>query len=173
MACALTQSLNLDCRDSFGGIKQFYIMEYDNATTITETAGVVTAITKATGKLFREYKLVAFTGDGSSDGTHSREMGTKTYKQTVSFPINKMTASVRIEIGLLAQNRLLIVGLDNNGTGWLFGKGFGMMLTTDKHATGKALGDRNGFELAFESDEKEPAVPIDATTLTSLTVAGT
>ena len=76
MPCALTQSYLLDCRDSYGGVKDIYIMEFDNATAITETAGVVTAITKVTTKVFRKYALIAHTAEGSDALTASREMGT-------------------------------------------------------------------------------------------------
>lgn len=173
MACQLTQGYNLDCRLNYGGVSKVFIMEYDNASAITESAGVVTAITKVATKLFREYKLVAHTGEADEAGTLSRENGTSMVKQSVKFPVNKMTTSVRNEILLLAQNRLLIVVLDENGTAWLYGKDYGMMLDSFAAKTGKALGDRNGYELAFSSDEKNMACALDGTTLTSLTVAGT
>jgi len=170
MPCALTQSYLLDCRDSYGGVKDIYIMEFDNATAITETAGVVTAITKVSTKVFRKYALIAHTAEGSDALTASREMGTISNKQTVSFPINKMTTAVRNEILLLAKNRLLIVCTDENGTAWLYGKGYGLTLASANAKTGKALADRNGYELSFEGEEKELCVALDAATLTSLTV---
>lgn len=172
MSCALTQGYNLDCRSNFGGVKEVYIMEFENATAITVTANVVTAITKVATKLFRKYNLVAHTAEADEAGSLSREAGTQSNKQSVKFPINKMTTSIRNEILLLAQNRLLIVIVDENGTGWLYGYEYGMMLATWAAKTGKVLSDRNGYELAFESDEKNLALEVDATTITSLTVAG-
>lgn len=58
MACALTQDLTLDCRDSVGGLKEVYVIELGNVSTMTVTSGVVTALTKATGKKFRKYSLI-------------------------------------------------------------------------------------------------------------------
>lgn len=172
MACALTQGFNLDCQNGFGGVKEVYVMEFANATTITQTAGVVTLITKATGKQFWKYNLIASTGEADDTLTRNRENGTQMSKQSVKFPINKMTAAVRNELLLLAQNFLLIVVVDRNGTGWLYGSDMGMILETAGGKTGKALTDRNGYELVFSSDEKSLAVPLDATTLGTLTTPG-
>jgi hypothetical protein len=149
-----------------------YIKEYAKATTITPTLGVITLITKATGKQFWKYNLIASTGEADDTLTRNRENGTQMSKQSVKFPINKMASSVRNELLLLAQNFLLIVVVDRNGTGWLYGFDNGMMLESAAAKTGKALTDRNGYELVFGSDEKTLAYPLDATTLASLTTPG-
>jgi hypothetical protein len=172
MSCSLTQGFLLDCQNGFGGVKEVYVMEFANATTITVTAGVVTIITKATGKQFWKYNLVASTGEADETLTRNRENGTQMSKQSVKFPINKMTTAVRNELLLLAQNFLLIVVVDRNGTGWLYGYDNGMMLESAAAKTGKALTDRNGYELAFTSDEKDLAVSLDVTTLGTLTTPG-
>jgi hypothetical protein len=171
MACVLTQGYNLDCRDSYGGVKEIYIAEMSSVTAITATAGVITAIDKTGTKVFFKYNLVAHTAEADQELTPSRENGTISIKQTVKFPINKMTVAVRNELLLLAQNRLAIVVVDNNGVGWLFGQENGMMLVTSTAKSGRLLGDRNGFELSFESDEKALAQEVNAATLLTLTVA--
>jgi len=56
MACALTSNYTLDCRDSIGGLVEIYFIEEGNVESITEASGVVTAITKASGKVFRKYE---------------------------------------------------------------------------------------------------------------------
>jgi len=168
MACALTQGYNLDCRLNYGGMKEVYVIEYDNVTAITQTAGVVTGITKASTKVFKKYNLIAHTGEGDEALTASREMGTLSNKQTIKFPINKMTTAVRNELFLLAQNRLIFVFVDENSTNWIYGSDYGLTLTTASAKTGKVLADRNGYELTFEGDEKNLAYEVDDTTLATL-----
>ena len=168
MACSLTQSYLLDCRLNYGGMKEVYIIEFDNVTSFTQTAGVVTAITKASGKTFRKYQLIAHTGEGDEALTASREMGTLSNKQTIKFPINKMTVAVRNELFLLAQNRLIFIFVDENSTNWIYGSDYGLTLTTAAAKTGKVLADRNGYELTFEGDEKNLAYEVDDTTLATL-----
>jgi hypothetical protein len=171
MPCVLTQGYNLDCRDSFGGLKEVYVMEHANGV-VTQAAGIVTGIVKTATKKFFKYKLIAHTGEADEAFTPSRENGTTMSKQSVKFPINKMTVAVRNELLLLAQNRLLIVIVDQNGTGWLYGADFGMMLAPSTAKTGKVLADRNGYELAFESDEKFLAPSVEAATLLTLETPG-
>jgi len=172
MACALTQGLVLDCRLSFGGVKTVYIMEHPLATTITQSAGVVTTITKATGKVFRKYNLIAHVNEADEVMTNDRPMGSQTVKQSIKFPINKLAVAVRNELLLLAQNNLLMVVLDENGIGWLHGVDYGLVLTSATAKTGKELKDRNGYELVFEGDEKYLAPQVDAATLLTLETAG-
>ena len=168
MPCALSQGYNLDCRLSYGGVKEIYVIEYDNVSSITQSAGVVTAITKVATKVFRKYALIAHTGESDEALTASREMGTLSNKQTIKFPINKMTVSVRNELFLLSQNRLMFVFVDENGTNWLYGSDYGLTLTTAAAKTGKVLADRNGYELVFEGDEKNLAYEVNAATLATL-----
>ena len=168
MACNLTQSYLLDCRLNYGGMKEVYIIEFDNVTSFTQSAGVVTAITKASGKTFRKYQLIAHTGEGDEALTASREMGTLSNKQTIIFQINKMTVAVRNELFLLAQNRLIFIFVDENSTNWMYGSDYGLTLTTASAKTGKVLADRNGYELTFEGDEKNLAYEVDDTNLATL-----
>jgi hypothetical protein len=172
-SCALTQGYSqASCGDLFGGVPKVYIIEKSNITSYTVTSGVVTAITKATAKLFRLYDLKQGTADGKEVKTVNKDTDTSMVKQTVAFPLQGLSASLRTELELVSKNLLTMVLLDDNGTGWLYGKDKGVRITTINANTGKLLSDANGYELTFEGDEKYFAYPIDSTTLTSLTVPG-
>jgi hypothetical protein len=169
MPCVLTQGYNLDCRMNYGGVKELYVIEFENVSAITEVAGVITVITKVATKTFKKYNLIAHTAEADEALAASREMGTLSNKQTIKFPINKMTTAVRNELMLLAQNRLIFVFIDENGTGWMYGRDYGLMLDTSANKTGKLLADRNGYELSFSGDEKNLAYEVNATALGTLT----
>lgn len=169
MPCSLTQGYNLDCRFNFGGIKEIYVIEFENVSAITEVAGVITVITKVATKTFKKYNLIAHTAEADEAYAGNREMGTLANKQTIKFPINKMTTSVRNELMLLAQNRLIFVYVDENGTGWMYGREYGLMMDSFSAKTGKLLADRNGYELSFSGDEKNMAYEVNATALGTLT----
>jgi hypothetical protein len=168
MPCALTQGYNLDCRYNFGGIKEIYVIEFENVSSITEASGVISVITKVATKVFRKYNLIAHTAEADEALAASREMGTLSNKQTIKFPINKLTTAVRNELVLLAQNRLMFVYIDENGTGWMYGRDYGLMLDTSANKTGKVLADRNGYELSFSGDEKNLAYEVNSTALATL-----
>lgn len=168
MACALTQGYNLDCRQNFGGLKETHVIELENIESMTVTAGVVTAITKVATKVFRKYMLTAHTGEAEDNYTQNKETGTSSNKQSIKFPVNKMTTSVRNELILLGQNRLVWVIKDNNGQNWLYGYEFGLVLTNAAGKTGKVLADKNGWDLTFEGDEKTFCYEVDAATYLTL-----
>lgn len=172
MPCALTQGYNLDCREGSGGLNTVRIMELESIATLTEAAGVVTALTKVATKKFYNYKLIAQTGEADEALTANRENGTIMVKQTVKFPINKMTVAVRNELLLLAKNRLVIAITDENGVTLLYGREKGLMITTASAKTGVKFGDRNGYELVFEGEEKTLAPSVDSATVLTLETAG-
>jgi hypothetical protein len=172
MPCALTSGYSLDCKDSSGGIVEIYFMEKANATTISEASGVVTGITKATGKRFYKYELPKETGSLTETINGNVQNGTVFYSSELKLIINKLTTAVRNEIKLLAQNTLLAVAKDNNGKYWLVGKANGVDLTTGTSGTGTAFGDRSGYDLTFAGSEPEPMIEVNSATAATLQTAG-
>lgn len=171
MACVLTQGQNLDCRDSVGGIKEIYIAEIGTLSAVTEASGIVTAITKATGKRFWKYSLIRETSNFDQVITSSLQAGTLYYAQALQIIMNKMQASTRNEIMLIAQNSVAVVAVDNNGVGWLLGKEFGLVMSGNS-GTGTAWADRNGSTLSFAGNEKALAPTVAAGVISALETAG-
>jgi len=174
MACALTMGYVQDCQEFSGGVKSVHIIEFANISPApTVVAGIVTVLTKVTGKQFRKYEIEAHQGEADNEGEVSRETGGRRVMQSIKFPINGMSVAVRNEIELLAATRLMIAIEDENGLFWLFGKEYGMRLKTYSAKTGKALLDRNGYELVFESEEKALAPNIGSVIALALETPGT
>lgn len=155
--CALTQDYAFGCDVGVGGTKELYLIELENVVSFTESSGTLTAITKATGKIFRKYQLVLETANFEEDITGNRQNGTLFYGQKGTIILNKQNVAVRNEILLLATNRLMVVIKDNNLTYRLYGREFGMMLQTGTATTGTAWGDRNGYTLNFTGAELQLA----------------
>jgi hypothetical protein len=172
MACALTQGFNLDCRDAVGGLKEVYIIEVGNITTLTEASGTVSVITKAAGKRFWKYSLIRETSNAEETITGSEQNGTIFYAQKVDVIVNKRQVSVRNEILLLAKNHVAIVAVDNIGNAWLYGRVNGLMLNAGSSPTGTAWGDRNGYTLTFSGNETELAPQVSSSIIASLETPG-
>lgn len=172
MACSLTSGYALDCKDSSGGIVEIYFMEKANATTISEASGVVTGITKATGKRFYKYELPKETGSLTETINGNVQNGTIFYSSELKLIVNKLNTTVRNEIKLLAQNTLIAVAKDNNGKYWMVGKSRGVDLTTGTSGTGTAFGDRSGYDLTFAGSEPEPMIEVNGATAAALETAG-
>jgi len=169
MPCALTQGYNLDCRDSIGGVKEVYFMELGNMSSYTEASGVVTAITKASGKKFYKYNLVKQTAMFEDTLTVSEENGTVYSEQKLSIILNKLQANTRNELQLLAQNLLVCVVADRNGKYFILGLINGLVISTAKAESGTKMGDRNGYTIEFAGAEPSLAQEVSSGIIAGLT----
>lgn len=172
MPCALTQDYNLDCRDSVGGMKEVYFMELGNLSSFTEASGVVTALTKASGKKFYKYQLVKQTSSFEDTFTVNEEAGTSYSAQKLTIVLNKMQANTRNEIQLLGKNLLVAVAVDRNGKGFILGATNGLVMKSAKGASGTKMGDRNGYDIEFDGAEPNMAQEVAANVISALTTAG-
>ena len=169
MSCALTQGYTFDCKDNIGGLKAVWFIGWNDVSSLTESSGTITAITKASGKVFYKYQLVRNTSSFTENIAGSVENGTVVYNQELSIIINKMQVSMRNEILLLAKNNMMAVIEDQNGRYWLAGRYNGLDLLSGSASTGTAQADRNGYTLTFSGGEKEMAPAVQASVIATLT----
>ena len=171
MPCALTQGNTVGCGDGFGGVRTIYLANADDVT-LTYTTGVVTTITKAVGKRFYKYDLVPFTAEANFEATNTRENQSQEVKQTITLIINKLSAALRAELGILGQAVIKAVVVDNNGEAFLYGQSFGLTAPKIAGATGKALKDRNGVTITLEGMEKEAPPSVNSSLIAALETPG-
>lgn len=155
--CALTSGMTLDCRDAVGGISVVYIVEKSNVGTVPASSGTVTAITMNNSTKFWTFNFKSETGDWEDTLITNDAAGTVHSEQILNLVTYKMSAAKRNQIKLLAQNVLTIMVTDNNGTTWLMGEAIGAWLQPTKGASGKALGDMNGYTMQFKASEPNQA----------------
>ena len=146
-----------------------YFIEKGNVSSTTEASGVITAITKGSGKVFRKYELVPGTSSLTENINANVQNGTVFYAQELSIILNKLQANTRNEILLLAQNTLVAVVGDNNGKYWYLGKVSGLNMSGGNGATGTAQGDRSGYTLTFSAAEKALAPEVSSGIIAGLT----
>ncbi len=166
--CALTQDYSFGCDVGSGGIKEVYLIELENVSAVVESSGTLTAITKASGKIFRKYQLVQETANAEESIVGNLQNGTLYYAQKVTIVLNKQQVAVRNEILLLAKNRLAIVIVDNNDTYRLYGWDQGLRLNEGLASSGAAWGDRNGYTLTFSGNQRELAPFVQTSVIATL-----
>jgi hypothetical protein len=161
MACNLTNGIVLDCRDNVGGLKNMWVTDFDNITSITKTSTGNTAdtITAISGSgTFYEFQLIRQTSSYTSTVNASLEAGTVFYSDELVAYFNKMEQAKRNIIKSLAQSqRLAVVFEDNNGDYFLMGESYGAFVTAGTIVSGLALGDANGYNLTLGALEPYPA----------------
>ncbi len=172
MPCALTSGYSLDCKDSSGGITEVYFIEKANVSSVATASGVVTGLTKASGKRFWKYELPKETGNFTNNPQVSTENGTLFFEQGLTIVINKLSASVNTELKLLAQNVLIAVVKDNNNKFWMLGKERGVDMAPSESGSGTAFGDRSGYTLNFTGKEPDQLYEVNSTVAAALETAG-
>ena len=176
MACDISAGRLEPCKDSVGGLKAVYFVNYDAtiASGATITAGEITAF----GSAITLYKFDLKGANNSFDETNenSRDNGTSFWTQTGTLVLKKQDLATQSQLKLLAYGRPLVVVEDYNGNFRMAGFENGAEVTVNT-ASGAAMGDLNGYNITFVGTEKEPAHYIDATiigdTTNTTVVSGT
>jgi hypothetical protein len=161
MACSnLTAGFVNDCNDGQGSIEKIFIAN-GPVESITETAGLITAITVGGSPLVPADWFVFETPRQTSSITEtitpSQENGTVTYDQALSMVFNKMSVAKRNQILLMAEaTSMVAVAKDANGNYWSIGIERGAYMSTGTSVSGVAYADRNGYEITISGLESSP-----------------
>lgn len=171
MPCVITAGYIIDCRENVGGVKAIFIAEFGNMT-VNEVSGVVTGITKVTGKRFYKFEVPRATASTTNNATASEENGSLFFTHQVIFPLNRRDATTRNIITTLAKAKLIAVALGNDGSYRMFGKGQGLYLASTEGGSGTAMGDRNGYNITLSGMETEDFLEVSSAIGLALETAG-
>jgi len=167
MGCSnLTAGFTLDCNDSQAGIEKIFIAN-GPVESITESAGVITAITVGGSALtpadFFTFEVPRQTSSITETMTPSQENGTVTYDQALTMVFNKMSATKRNQILLMMEaTSMVVVAKDNNGKYFSVGITRGAYATSGSAVSGVAYSDRNGYEIVISGMEPAPMYEVTA-----------
>ena len=162
MACDISAGRLEPCKDSVGGLKAVYFVNYDAA--IAADATVVADQITAFDSAITLYKYDLKGANNSFDETNenSRDNGTSFWTQTGTLVLKKQDLATQSELKLLAYGRPLVVvefyAKDANDANIFRMAGFenGCEVTVNT-ASGAAMGDLNGYNITFTGTEREPA----------------
>lgn len=157
MACDLSLGRLEVCKDSVGGLKAVYFVNYGEMGAITYD-GTNTDVIDSVAGTPDAYKYEL---KGASTFTQninsSRENGTTFYEQVLELTFKKLTVKDHKELKLMAYGRPNVIVEDNNGNFFLAGLQHGMDVTGGTIVTGGAMGDLSGYTLTLTGMEKVPA----------------
>lgn len=159
MPCDISLGRAEQCKNSIGGLRAAYFINWGDATTVTysATSGQEDVIT-ALGGTPTGYKYeLKGTSTFEQTVTSSRENGTTFVDQKLSLSIKKLTIADHKQLKLLAYGRPQIIVEDNNGNFFLAGLTKGMDLVTATISSGAAMADMSGYKMEFQGMEPVPA----------------
>ena len=168
MACSAITAGFLDlCNDSTGGIEKIFIGN-GPVQSITETAGVITAITVGGSAMtpsdFFVFETPRQVSSLTETTTVSQENATLFFDQQLTMVFNKLEATKRNELLLMAQaTSLVIVAKDGNSKYWSIGVEKGAFMVSGSATSGTSYGDRNGYEIVLGGLEPSPIYEVTST----------
>jgi hypothetical protein len=172
MSCSALTAGFLDlCNDSTGGIEKIFIAN-GPVESITESAGNITAITVGGSALtpsdFFVFSTPRQTSSLTETTTVSQENGTLFFDQQITCVFNRMEASKRDQLLLLAQaTTMVVVAKDGNGNYWSIGAERGAFMVSGSATSGVSYGDRNGYEIVLGGLEANPMYTVTSTIVES------
>ncbi len=157
MACDLALGRIEPCKDSVGGLKNLYFVNYGDLGAITydvTNTDVIDAVAGTPDAYKYEIKgASSFTQNIQS----SRDTGTTAFEQVIEVTLKKLTIADHKELKILAFGRPHVIIEDNNGNYFLAGLEHGADVTGGTIVTGTAMSDLSGYTLTLTGMEKAPA----------------
>ena len=157
MACDISLGRIEPCKDSVGGLKAVYFVNYGDATGYTYDGTNTDVIDSVSGTpTAYKYDLKGastFTQNVNS----SRENGTTFYEQVLELTFKKLSIVDNKQLKLMAYGRPQVIVEDNNGNLFYAGLKHGMDVTGGTIVTGGAMGDLSGYTLTLTGMEPVPA----------------
>lgn len=156
MSCSITLTgVALDC-GNVGGLKKLYIAPVEDVSgTPTAASGEVTAITMASGKLFKSYKFRKGNANFVSTLTKDEKAGTAFISTDVTIQLNQMTKALRNEMVQLTKGNFYAIALDNNNIYHFIGYDSYTSATTGTGQTGAEMGEGNFYSLVLQAQTSE------------------
>ena len=167
MACLITAGRAEQCKETIGGLKAVYFINYQIAPSdVTFSGDLITAVTNV-DNLFK-YELKGNDNVFDQEIVSSREAGTTFFRQTLTIKLKKQDSTTHKEVKLLAYGRPHVLVENNAGQFFLMGLYRGADLTAGSINNGGALGDFNGYSLTFTAEEALPAPFTDVTSSSTI-----
>ena len=171
MACNTytLSGLNTICKEtSFGGIKEVLIALYDDVASVSVATGTnLLTPTMASGKKFKQYKLLKSTG-GLTSTLNTSETSTSYFTNEATLQFMKMETSKRMEVMALMMAACAVIVKDANDKYWYLGKDNYVECSAGSATTGTASSDANHYELTLSDTSAELPYEVDATCIPNI-----
>ena len=157
MACDISLGRLEPCKDSSGGLKAVYFVNWGDATGYTYDGTNTDVIDAVTGTPSAYKYDLKGTSSFTQTITSSRENGTTFFQQELALTLKKLSITDNKQIKLLSYGRPQVIVEDNNGNFFYCGLEHGMDVTGGTIVSGAQMGDLSGYTLTLTGMEPVPA----------------
>jgi len=173
--CALTTGFpRYDCETVTGGIREIYLLPYDDFTSITVASHEITAITMVGTPTWYKYELNEEVGSLTTDETKDVKLNTVSYVANCAFTLNKMEAAKANELSILVIQQVVAIILTENGEYFLMGDDRGAHKAggTNNSTTGTAFGgELQGYSVNLMASQKHDVYQVQDAVIAGLTIS--
>ena len=155
------------CTNGKGGIKSVLIFPISKIINSAVVNNQITTLT-VSGETFR-YKLKSNLSSYTAPIKVNKDNGTLFYEESLSMILASDSKELRAQIHLLAQN--LVVALVENADGSIVALGFGeglQVADANEYTSGVTKGDRKGHVIVLNGMENEPVPDVTAAIFATL-----
>lgn len=160
MACTTyaLKGMGQECAGAVAGLKKLYIglgREWTVNTVASSHTATVSAAT--TGAMFYDYYIMEESSSLTSQLNVNNQNGVKYYSNVVNATFVRLRPEKHIELMALANEKLIVIAIDNNNQGWLLGADGLATATSETAQTGQAVDDLSGYQI--ELTARSAALP--------------
>lgn len=173
--CALTTGFpRYDCETVTGGIREIYILPFDDFTSVTVAAHEISAITEVGAPTWYKYELNEEVGNLTCEETKDLKNNTVSYVANCAFTLNKMEAAKANELSIMVIQQVVAIILTENGEYFFIGDDRGAHKAggTNNSTTGTAFGgELQGYSVNLMASQKHDVYEVQASVVAGLTIS--
>lgn len=166
MACSqVLNGIAADCQSNVGGIREVYIANYSDVTTVEldETSNMIKTITMADTAKFKKYAFKKNTSSMTSTLNVDPANGINFVQTDLSLVFAKQETVKRMEIAKLSLGELRVIVKDANGKYWFLGQEEFVSATSGSAETGTNRQDGNKYQIVLSDYSSSYPYEVDPT----------
>ena len=171
MACSqVLNGIAADCQTNVGGIREVYIANYGDVTTIEldESSNMIKTITMADTAKFKKYAFKKNTSSMTSTLNVDPANGVNFVQTDLTVVFAKQETVKRMEIAKLSLGELRVIVLDANGKYWFLGKEEFVSATSGTAETGTNRSDGNRYQIVLTDYSSSYPYEVDPTVISGI-----
>jgi hypothetical protein len=143
MSCLLTSGATRQCSHEFGGLKELYIANFSEVTSVdtNPTTGQATGFTMTSGATFYSFEFLKDTAQALEE---LQDGPSSFIQQTINFQLNGITLQKRDVLNELSLGTFVVIAKKPDDNYWVYGvpaSSIGLEATTDNIDSGTATSD--------------------------------
>ena len=174
MSCSqLLNGIAADCQTNVGGVREVYIANYGDVTTVEvdEVSNMIKTITMVDSAKFKKYAFKKNTSSMTSTLNVDPANGINFVQTDLSLVFAKQETVKRMEITKLSLGELRIIVLDANGKYWFLGQEEFVSATAGTAETGTNRSDGNKYTITLTDYSASYPYEVDPSIVAGLIAA--